>query len=230
MSIGEVERQLRAGPPEEELYRVRALVLDDDGAIAVERLAGPGFRPGTLAARRQAAAFMSVIALFAAGFVVGRLAAPPSMTEAPGAVSGGLVQPAFVSDALRQAFYSGVDRQHAWLACAVTSIATCTDAPSYRTVANLGDNVWPLLSPVTLPAGHVIVGIELDPASPVAAYLSPAGDPSAAGPELVPTMIYPGDTFLDLGSLAPGRYVLSVLTAPTAPVMSGQIAIGIVVG
>lgn len=85
------------------------------------------------------------------------------------------------------------------------------------------------LKPVAVPSGQVIVGAQLDPVLPVAAYLSRAGDPSAAGPELVPITIYPGDTFLDLGLLSPGRYMLSVLTSPASPVMSGQVAIGIVV-
>jgi hypothetical protein len=229
MNISEIERQLRAAPPEEDLYRVRALVLDADRSIPAERLVAPRLPSGALLGRGLGAALVGVLAVFLAGFALGRLAAPRSMSEGPAAPSSALLQPAFVSDELRRAFYSGVDRQHQWLVCALASSLTCADASAYLTNVVLGQSVSAFLSPVTVPAGHVVVGVELDPALPIAGYLSPADDPGAAGPMLAPAMIYPGDAFFDLGSLSPGRYVLSILANPTGPTMSGQIAIEIVV-
>jgi hypothetical protein len=228
MNLGDVERQLRAGPPEEELYRVQPLVLDDDQATTAQPLAARERPVRAIARLRRAGVVVGVALLVAAAFTAGRLTVPPTTALGP-AQSGVRVLPAFVSSELRKAFYSGVDRQRLWLVCAMASSMTCTDASAYRTTDPLNSDEWPYLKPVTVPAGQVIVGAELDPVLPVVAYLSPAANPSAAGPELVPISIYPGDTFLDLGSLSAGRYVLSVLTSPTAPVMSGQLVIGIVV-
>jgi hypothetical protein len=228
MNLGDVERQLRAGPPEEERYRIQPLVLDDDQTTTAQSLDHPARPTRAVARLRLAGAAVGVVVLVAAAFTAGRLTVPPTTALGP-APSGVRVQPAFVSSKLRQTFYSGVDRQRLWLVCAMASTMTCTDALVYRTTDPLNSDEWTYLKPVTLPSGQVIVGAGLDPVLPVVAYLSPAGNPSGAGPELVPITIYPGDTFLDLGALATGRYVLSVLTAPTAPVMSGQLVIGIVV-
>ena len=139
------------------------------------------------------------------------------------------VQPAVVSEALRQAFYSGVDRKQSWMVCSLATAMTCTDAGAYRTAEPLMNDEWPYLTPVTVPAGDVVVGAALDPSLPVMAYLSPADEPSATGPQLVPASMLPGDTFLDLGELRPGRYVLSILSEPNSAMMSGQIVIGLIV-
>ena len=141
------------------------------------------------------------------------------------------VQPAVVSEALRQAYYSGVDRQKSWLVCTVAPAMSCnkSHAGAYRTAEPLMNDEWPYVKPVTVRAGDVVVGAQLDPALTVMAYLSPADNPSATGPQLVPASMLPGDTFLDLGELMPGRYVLSILSEPNSAMMSGQTVIGIVV-
>jgi hypothetical protein len=226
MNLGDVERQLRAGPPEEELYRVRALVVADERTTPAQRLAVPR-SARALAGLRLVATLVVVVGLVGAGFVAGRLSVASPAAQEPAAVTGMLVRPAYVSDALRRAFHSGVDRQRAWLVCAMTAVLTCVDAPTRRSADRLGDSEWHLLDPVTVPSGHIVVGAQLDPALQVAAYLGPWDNPSGTGPELVPITISPGDTFLDLGALPPGAYVLSVLTSPSSPTFSGQVAIGI---
>jgi len=230
MNLGDVEHQLRAGPPEEDAYRVRPLVLDTEPATAAPGSAVASSRtlPGAAGGLRLLATGVAVAVLFVAAFAAGRLTAGPSgpAAAAPGAVR---VQPAFVSEELRQAFYSGVDRQKTWLVCATAPAMHCVDASAYRTADPLMTDEWPNLDPVTVAAGDVIVGAGLDPTLQVQAYLSPAEDPSGSGPQLTPVSTHPGDTFLDLGRLSPGRYVLSILTDPTSPMMQGQIAIGIVV-
>ena len=110
-----------------------------------------------------------------------------------------------------------------------TGSIECIDAPAFRTSDIFGTDEWANVKPGVVPAGDVIIGAQLDPVLPVTAYLVSAADPSGGGPQLVPVTIHPGDTFFDLGALAPGRYVVSVLTDPTSPVMSGQTVIGIVV-
>ena len=59
---------------------------------------------------------------------------------------------------------------------------TCTDASAYRTSEPLSSDEWPYVTPVTVPAGDVVVGAQLDPMLTVMAYLSPADNPSATGP------------------------------------------------
>jgi hypothetical protein len=231
MNLGDVERQLRAGPPEEGDYQVRPLMLDLEPAAAARGFtAVPRTRPGLSDGLRLVATGLAVAALVGA-FVVGRLSAGPSGPAGPAGAPPSVmqVQPAMVSEALRQAFYSGVDRQTSWLVCSVGSTMTCADALAYRTAEPLSEDEWPHVQPVTVPAGDVVVGAALDPRLTVMAYLLPADNPSAAGPQLVPASMIPGDTFLDLGELRPGRYVLSILSEPNSPMMSGQIVIGLVV-
>jgi hypothetical protein len=228
MNLGDVERELRAGPPEESSYRVRPLLLES-GPTAAQRLPATRPLPRPLGAMRLAVTIVGAAVLITAGFVAGRFT--DAQPTAPGAAAptGIRVQPAFLSDVLRRTFYSGADRQHEWMVCAVASDLTCADASVHSTADPLNTDEWAFLKAVTVPSGDVIVGAQLDPVLPVVAFLSPADNPSAAGPQLVPVSILPGDTFLDLGRLVPGRYVLSVLSSPTSPVMSGQLAIGIVV-
>jgi hypothetical protein len=233
MNLGDVERQLRAGPPEEESYQIQPLLLDLDRVTPTQRLAAARLvarlAPRAVTRLRLAGAIVGMVALVGAGFVAGRVTAPESTSGGPAGQAGVRLQPAFVSDALRQAFYSGVDRQSRFLVCSAASSLTCTDALTYKTANPLGDYVWGSLTAVTLQRGDIIVGAQLDPVLPVEAYLSRAEEPSKTGPQLVPVTIYPGDTFFDLGSPAPGAYVLSIVLAPSSPVMPGQIAIGIVV-
>ena len=231
MNLGDVERQLRAGPPEEGDYQVRPLILDMEPAAAARGFAAvPRTRPGLSDGLRLVATGLVVAAVVGA-FVVGRLSAGPAGPAGPAGVrpSVAQVQPAVVSEALRQAFYSGVDRNQSWMVCSLATAMTCTDAGAYRTAEPLMNDEWPYLTPVTVPAGDVVVGAALDPRLPVMAYLSPADEPSATGPQLVPASMLPGDTFLDLGELRPGRYVLSILSEPNSAMMSGQIVIGLIV-
>ena len=231
MNLGDVERQLRAGPPEEGDYQVRPLILDMEPAAAARGLAAVSrTRPGLSDGLRLVATGLVVAAVVGA-FVVGRLSAGPAGPAGPAGVrpSVAQVQPAVVSEALRKAFYSGVDRKHSWMVCSLATAMTCTDAGAYRTAEPLMNDEWPYLTPVTVPAGDVVVGAALDPRLPVMAYLSPADEPSATGPQLVPASMLPGDTFLDLGELRPGRYVLSILSEPNSAMMSGQIVIGLIV-
>jgi hypothetical protein len=228
MNLGDVEHQLRAGPPEEDEYRVRPLLLDADPAAASGMtVASSRTLPGAADGLRMLATGLVVAALVVAAFAAGRLTTGPAGPAA--APSATRIQPAFVPEALRQAFYSGVDRTKTWLVCVTAPSLTCADAAAYRTADPLGEDEWFNLQPVTVAAGDVIVGAGLDPALQVQAYLSPADNASAVGPQLTPASMHPGDTFFDLGPLAPGRYVLSILTDPTSPMMQGQIAIGIVV-
>jgi len=229
MNLGDVERQLRAGSPEEDEYRVRPLILDLDGAAEGRRLTLVSRTRGLSSGMRLLATAVTVVVV-AAAFVLGRLTAGLGEPAGPAGLRPGVaqVQPAVVSEALRQAFYSGADRRQSWLVCSVAATMTCVDAAAYRDVDPLGSDEWVHLTPVTVPAGDVVVGAALDPGQPAMAYLSPADDPAAAGPPLPPASMVPGDTFLDLGTLEPGRYVLSV-TEPDGPTMSGQVAIGIVV-
>ena len=231
MNLGDVERQLRAGPPEEGDYQVRPLILDMEPAAAARGFAAVSrTRPGLSDGLRLVATGLVVAAVVGA-FVVGRLSAGPAGPVGPAGVrpSVAQVQPAVVSEALRQAFYSGVDRKQSWMVCSLATAMTCTDAGAYRTAEPLMNDEWPYVTPVTVPAGDVVVGAALDPRLPVMAYLSPADEPSATGPQLVPASMLPGDTFLDLGELRPGRYVLSILSEPNSAMMSGQIVIGLIV-
>ena len=230
MNLGDVERQLRAGPPEEDEYRVKPLILDLDTAAEGRGLTTVSRTRRLSDGMRLLATSLAVAAVVGA-FIVGRLSAGLGEPEGPAGNRPGAVQvqPAVVSEALRAAFYSGVDRQASWLVCSVEAPMTCADAAAYRTADPLMEDEWPHVTPVTVPPGDVVVGAALDPSLPVMAYLGPAGEPSATGPQLVPVSMLPGDTFLDLGELRPGRYVLSILSEPNEAVMSGQIVIGIVV-
>lgn len=231
MNLGDVERQLRAGPPEEGDYQVRPLILDLEPAAAARGITAVSrTRPGLSDGLRLLATGLVVAAVVGA-FVVGRLSVAPAVPGGPAGVPPSVVQvqPAVVSEALRQAFYSGVDRQQSWLVCTVAPAMACADAGAYRTAEPLISDEWPHVTPVTVPAGDVVVGAQLDPRLTVMAYLSPADNPSATGPQLVPASMLPGDTFLDLGELMPGRYVLSILSEPNSAMMSGQTVIGIVV-
>ena len=203
MNLGDVERQLRAGPPEEGDYQVRRLILDLEPAAAARGFTAVSrTRPGLSDGLRLLATGLVVAAVVGA-FVVGRLSVAPAVPGGPAGVRPSVVQvqPAVVSEALRQAFYSGVDRQQSWLVCTVAPAMACTDAGAYRTAEPLISDEWPHVTPVTVPAGDVVVGAQLDPRLTVMAYLSPADNPSATGPQLVPASMLPGDTFLDLGEL-----------------------------
>src|SRR5262249_34473165 len=119
MNLGDVEHQLRAGPPEEDEYRVRPLVLDAEPAAAPGMaVASSRTLPGAAGGPRVLARGLVVAALAAAASARGRLPAAPRGPAAagPGAVR---VQPAFVSETLRQAFYSGADRTKSWMVCAM---------------------------------------------------------------------------------------------------------------
>jgi len=232
MNLGDVERELRHGPPEEDGYRIRELVLDDTAPAPapIGRLAGRQIGGGLLGRGARISAIAVIVAAASVvAFMVGRLSVPGAAQPAGAASSGVRVQPAFVSDALRHAYYSGAARARTWLVCTATATMDCVDVPAFRTSDFYGTDQWRNVNPGRVAAGDVIVGAQLDPVLPVSAYLVPAADPSAGGPQLVPVTIHPGDTFFDLGQLAPGRYLVSVLTDPTSPMMSGQTVIGIVV-
>src|SRR5262245_27984521 len=106
MNLGDVEHQLRAGPPEEDDYRVRPLVLDAEPAAATRGSAVASSRSIRVAAGglRLLATGVAVVGLVAAAFAIGRLTAAPAGPAAAG-LNAIRVQPAFVSETLRQAFY-----------------------------------------------------------------------------------------------------------------------------
>jgi hypothetical protein len=227
MNLGDVERELRHGPPEERDYRVREIVLDDTDPASVAAVR----RPRSTGALRQAWSLGLAAVVIAGGlagaFVLGRASAPVAVQPAAPPSVGVRVQPAFVADAIGQAFYSGVRRDATWLVCEGSDSVDCIDVPAFRTSDIFGSDEWPNLHPGTVKPGDVIVGAQLDPVTPVSAYLISASNPSAGGPQLTPVTIHPGDTFFDLGPLAPGRYVVSVLIDPTTSMVSGQTVIGI---
>src|SRR4029079_15781530 len=159
MNLGDVERQLRAGPPEEDDYQVRPLILDMEPAATTRGLMSAArTRPGLSDGLRLVATGLAVAAVVGA-FIVGRLSAGPAGPAGPagGPPSVAQVQPAVVSEALRRAFYSGVDRQQSWMVCSLATTMTCRDAAAYRTADPLMNDEWPYLAPVTVPAGEVVV-------------------------------------------------------------------------
>ena len=229
MTINDVEQQLALGPPEERGYVFRPLVLDGTVPTRTARIA-PSSSVRDTAAHGFGVLGAAVLAgaLLVGAFVAGRLSAPLEVGPAAAPAQVPLVQPAVVSDALRAAFYSGAERDRLWLVCNTDAALACVDAPVLQTNDTFGTDEWPFVQPVTIAAGNAIVAARVDPALSVQAYLVQADHPSAGGPLLVPVVIHPGDTFLDLGRLVPGRYLVVILTDPTLYVMPGQNVIGIV--
>jgi hypothetical protein len=177
-------------------------------AADIEELSGE--TPTAPAARRVAAAvFVAVVLLVA--FLAGRVTAPTTSaaaTPSP-AASPDLVRPAWVSDALLQAFY-----QHPRSTSACTSNGGVTCLPLVGTsmdeVAWQGavDSFWPRVEPQTVRAGRIVVAAPTNP--------GPTGGATILllRPEQGPDSQPDGLTlngrvfFFDLGDLRPGWYAL----------------------
>jgi hypothetical protein len=232
MNLGDVERQLRAGPPEESEYRVRELVLEGEGipATAVASVAVGVRASGSTRRALRLGGSIAVVALLVATFAAGRATSgdgqPIGASGQAGASSVARIEPAYVSDALRRAFYSGTDRATSWLACSSADALTCADVAVFAASDFLGDDEWGQLRPATLPAGHLFVGIHSNPDRAVDAYVAPALSPGLTEP-LVAVIVGVGDSFLDLGPLRPGRYVVTVIIDPSSPMATGIQTIGI---
>lgn len=118
-----------------------------------------------------------------------------------------------------------------WAVCPAAPPITCdSTAHLVLTPAEAGDarRAWPSVSPVTVPAGHVILAA----AQPGIAYaLLFSFEPGSTPTQLDPIVARAGIAYFDLGSsLAPGRYIVTIATEPNASGLDQFEAAGIVVG
>ncbi len=199
-------------------------------AADIEELSGEN--PTAGAAGRVAAAVVVVVALMVA-FLAGRVTAPttsvaPTPSPAP---SRDLVRPAWVSDALLQAF-----NQHPGSTSACTSNGGVTCLPLVATrmdeLAWQGavDSFWPRVQPQTVRAGRIVVAAPLNPGptggAPTLLLRPERGLDSQPDGLTVNGSVF----FFDLGDLRPGWYALITMEDFGPPTGVLTTVFGIIVG
>jgi hypothetical protein len=177
-------------------------------AADIEELSGE--IPTPRAARRVAAAVVVAVVLMVA-FLAGRVTAPTTSAAATPslAASPDLVRPAWVSDALLQAFYQHPESTSA---CSSDGGVTCLPLVGTRIdeVAWQGavDNFWPRVQPQTVRAGRIVVAAPLNRGptggAPTLLLRPERGRDSQPDGLTVTGRAF----FFDLGDLRPGWYAL----------------------
>jgi hypothetical protein len=195
----------------------------------IEELSGESPSVGS---PRRIAAVAIIAATLMVAFIAGRATAPTTSaaaTPAP-AASRELVRPAWVSDALLQAYY---EHPSSTSACTASGGVSCLALLGTRMdhVAWQGalDGFWPRVQPQTVRAGRIVVAAPLHP--------GPTGKPPVLvvmpeqGSDSQPDGTSPNGNvwFFDLGELPPGWYALITTEEIGPPTGVLATAFGIIV-